>query len=133
MVFYYCMKLTSEKIKRNSAMLFVASLLFVVGHVFLLNPQTAQAADSNPSSHTVAHHDTAQHDTEKHSPCPAELHDLSYTRAQELSADIGDLALHYAYFEIFDLVYRPFVSVKIISHEHLPVRLPLAQKTHLLI
>ena len=113
-------------------MLFMASLMFMIGHVFLLSPQVTQAV-TVPSPNTLVHHDTAKHATEKHNPCPTELHDFSYTRVQELSVDLCDFVFSHVYFGIFDLARTAFVSVNIISDEHLPVRLPLAQKTHLLI
>ncbi len=111
-------------------MLFMASIMFMVGHVFLLTPQMAQASTSSPSN-VLVHHDTAEHDAEKHNPCPTELHELSYVRIQEVSPDLCDFTLTNVYFEIFDSLFTPLVSVDIIPDESLPARLPLAQKTHL--
>ena len=119
-----------QKRKKNIAMLFMASLLFMVGHVFLLNPQSVQAATNSPSNLPI-HHDTTEHRAEKHVPCPAELHQFSYVRAQDPSLDVCDFTFNHVLFASFDITLDSFTSSEIILDRHLPPLLPLAQKTHL--
>lgn len=126
------MKWDSQKRKRKVAMLFMTSLMFMLGHVSLLNPQVTQAV-TVPSSNTLVHHDTTEHQSEKHNPCPTELHEFSYARTQEFSTEICGFVFSHVHSQIFDSVLVPFIPVGVIFDEHLPVRLPLAQKTHLLI
>lgn len=124
-------KRKDPKIKLFGVALLLATVFFTFGHT-LLSPSLAFANDQ-------VHKDEVSHapDSEDHSPCPTELHQTinNRTTSDDDQQSLGD-------FDYFVPVTvnsnnRCFddrsISTYFLPKEQLPPRLPLQQKTHLLL
>lgn len=125
-------KRKSPKIKLFGAALFFATVFFSFGHTF----SSFAVAFANDQ----AHKDEVPHapDSENHSPCPTEMHQTTSNRTtsdEDYSPSLGDFEHCTFAASNSDFVFpeNHSISSYLFAREKLPPRLPLQQKTQLLI
>jgi len=120
------------RFKRLSGVALLLAIAFLAfGHTFA--PSSIAFADDR------AHRDEVRHapDSEDHSPCPTELHQTirNRTTPDDSSTSLGDFK-HCAFAATSsDFIYPSnyLVSARVLDGQEIPPRLPLEQKTILLI